>query len=268
MKTLLILLLVVTVSAEVIANPDYSIDVRISTIGTNVTYSLRKGPVPIAEIQKVVKEVAALSRSQTVHIIADEKTSMASLFTVSKSVHDAGLTNIIVSVFCSEDTSTQSNGVVRIAGMSLAVYNLHDFELQEIKPAQPSDSSDSEKAAESYHFGFKPGFYEAGHPQEDALWDALGKSSVTITLSGHAGITLPAKKGKGWDNNLSLEQLKKRLEGVSDIRQAIILEEKNFTGQDQLDQKVSHLLKKLGFKTIIIQVCHGQGTVIKEVITN
>lgn len=117
-------------------------------------------------------------------------------------------------------------------------------------------------------FDFKPGFYEAGHPQEDALWDALEKSSVIVTLSGHAGITLPAKTGKGWDNNLSIEQLKKRLEDVSDRRQAIILEEKNFTGQNQLDQKVASLLKELGFKTVVIQVCHGQGTVIERVIRN
>ena len=117
-------------------------------------------------------------------------------------------------------------------------------------------------------FDFKTGFYEAGHPQEKALWDALGKSSVTVTLSGHAGISLPSTTGKGWDNNLSIEQLKNRLEEVSDRRQATILEEKNFTGQDQLDQKVTALLKELGFKTVIIQRCNGQGTVVENVIRN
>ena len=117
-------------------------------------------------------------------------------------------------------------------------------------------------------FDFKPGFYEAGHAQEGALSDALKNSSVTITLSGHNGITLWSQKEKKWDNNLSIEELKNRLVGVADKRQANILEEKNFTGQNQLEQKVAKLLKELGFKTVIIQVAHGAGTEIEEVIRN
>ena len=117
-------------------------------------------------------------------------------------------------------------------------------------------------------FDFTPGFYEAGHQQEKALWDALGKSSVTVTLSGHAGISLPSKTGNGGDDKLSIEQLKKRLEDVSNRKQATIFEEKNFTGKNQLDQKGASLLKELGFKTVIIQIGHGQGTVIEDVIRN
>ena len=122
--------------------------------------------------------------------------------------------------------------------------------------------------ASQKQFGFKPGFYEAGDPQEVALENALEKSSVIVTLSGHAGITLPAKTGEGWDNNLSIEQLRERLQDITDRKQATILEEKNFTGQNQLDKKVANLLKELGFETIIIQICHGQGTVIEKVIRN
>lgn len=117
-------------------------------------------------------------------------------------------------------------------------------------------------------FNFSPGFYEARHPQEDAIWDALEKSSVTVYLSGHAGISLPTKTGKGWEENLSIEQLRKRIEEVADRRQSTILEGKNFTGENQADKKVIKLLKELGFKTIIVQGSHSRGTLIIKVIRN
>lgn len=117
-------------------------------------------------------------------------------------------------------------------------------------------------------FDFKPGFYEAGHPMEDALWEVLRRSSVTVTLSGHAGISFPAESGKGWESNISIEWLKARLKTITNRQQATILEEKNFTGQDQLDKKVVSLLRELGFKVIIIQVAHSFGTIIEDVIRN
>ncbi len=120
----------------------------------------------------------------------------------------------------------------------------------------------------SNQFNIKAGFYRVGDPREKAIWDILDKSSVTVTLSGHAGISLPAKTGKGWDNNLSIEQLRKRLESVSCRDQATVFEEKNVTGQSQLQKKVIALLKELGFKTIIIQTAHSAGIIIDEVIRN
>ena len=112
----------------------------------------------------------------------------------------------------------------------------------------------------------EPGFYEAGCPQEDAVYEFLNRSSVTVTLSGHAGISMPNEKG--WDNNISIKQLKARLEKIADKRQITILEEKNYTGQNQLDKKVVSLLKKLDFKIIIIQVAHSGGTIIEQIIKN
>ena len=75
-------------------NPDYGINVWISTAGTNVTYTSRKGPASLDEIQGLAKKWAALDPSLTVHLIADGRTSMAGLFTLSNAFCDAGLTNI------------------------------------------------------------------------------------------------------------------------------------------------------------------------------
>ena len=67
---------------------------------------------------------------------------------------------------------------------------------------------------------------------------------------------------------MSIERLRTRLSSINNRQQATIMEEKNFTGQNQLDKKVAALLKELGFKTVIIQVCDSQGTLIEEVINN
>ena len=113
-------------------------------------------------------------------------------------------------------------------------------------------------------FDFKPGLYELDHPKLHALDDALGESSVTVGLSGHAGISFPAnaKDGKG---GISIVQLRNRLEKILERRQATILLEKNFTGEFQLDKKVLSLLKELGFKIVIIRIAVSEGTYLAVV---
>lgn len=129
-------------------------------------------------------------------------------------------------------------------------------------------SEEKQKAADEAQFDFAPGDYEPGKPQTDALEAALEKSSVIVNLSWHAGISLPSETGKGWDNKLSIGQLKARLEKIKDKRQAKILEEKNYTGEGQEEEKVIKVMKELGFKTIIVQVCHSRFIVIDNVIKN
>lgn len=137
MKRLLILASAVVFAAMgATAAVDYVLNVWISTAGTNVTYVLGKSPASLDEVKAAVKRVAAMDPEQTVHVIADEKTSMAGLFALGHSIQVGGLTNIVVSVFCSTPRSTQSNGVERVTGMSLRIHDVYDFELQEIKNVQ------------------------------------------------------------------------------------------------------------------------------------
>lgn len=128
---------------------DYVVNVWILTTGTSVTYSLGKGPASLDAVRAVVKKVAALDPEQTAHVIADDKTSMASLFSLSKSIHDGGLTNIVVSVFFSASPSTPSNGGKQVDGMSLDIHLIHDFDIQETKGVQPTNAPYSDPAVRS-----------------------------------------------------------------------------------------------------------------------
>jgi len=123
------------------------------------------------------------------------------------------------------------------------------------------------KAEQGQLFTVKAGFYPAGDPNQTALWDSLGKSSLTITVSRQEEIKLCSKSDKTLDS-VSIEALKAYLEKTKDREQATIMGEKNYTGQNHLDEKIVELLRKAGFKTIIKQVANSQGTVIEKVIRN
>ncbi len=119
-------------------------------------------------------------------------------------------------------------------------------------------------------FPFKRGVYRIGHPAEDAIFKALRKSSVRVHLSWHHGISLPAETGtgKGWENKMTITRLKERLEKIKDKQQGTILIGKNYQSEQQLEEKVVAIMKKLGFKTIVVQGCYSQGIIIVEVIKN
>ena len=129
MKHWVIFLAVLVTVVSAWGNPDYGINVWISTKGTNVTYTSRHGPASLDEIKVSVKKMAVWEPSMAVHLIADERTTMAGLFTLSKAVYDAGLTNIVVSVFIDAHASQPSNKVEKIKGMSLSIHDVHDSEL-------------------------------------------------------------------------------------------------------------------------------------------
>ena len=136
MKKLILALSLSMAPVFAVGAVDYAVNVWISTAGANVVYSLGKGPSTLDEIQDAVRKVADLDPSQTVHLIANEKTAMASLFTLSKLILDAGLTNIFASVSIDADASQPSNGVIRMQGMSLDINDVHDYELEEIESVQ------------------------------------------------------------------------------------------------------------------------------------
>jgi len=72
-----------------------------------------------------------------------------------------------------------------------------------------------------------------------------------------------------WIDKRSIEELKTRLKKIKDRQQATILEGKGFTGQHKLSKKVIVLLKKLGFKIIIIRVANSHGAIeLRDVIRN
>ncbi len=50
------------------------------------------------------------------------------------------------------------------------------------------------------------------------------------------------------DNNLTLDQLKNRLETTEDKTQATIVLEKSFTGDNREDEAVAELLMQIGFE--------------------
>lgn len=110
------------------------------------------------------------------------------------------------------------------------------------------------------------GYYELDHPAESSVAEFPGKSKVSVWLSGHNGISLESASGEGWDNNLTLDQLKNRLEKTEDKTQAAIMLEKNFSGENKEDEAVSELLMQIGFETIVVQSCHSSATVIDKII--
>lgn len=114
----------------------------------------------------------------------------------------------------------------------------------------------------------KAGYYEIGHPEQDAVNEFLSKSTVAVWLSWHNGISIESSSGKGWDNNLTLEQLRRRLDNTEDKTQAAIVLEKNFTGEDKEDEAVAALLKQIGFETIVVQSYHSSAIVIDKIIQN
>lgn len=114
----------------------------------------------------------------------------------------------------------------------------------------------------------KAGYYESDHPDHAQIDDFLGKSTVTIWLSSHNGISMERNDRKGWDNNLTLDQLKTRIETTEDKSHASIMLEKNFTQDNKEDESVAELLTKLGFQTIVVQSSHSSATVIEKIIRN
>ena len=139
---------------------------------------------------------------------------------------------------------------------------------QQIKEGTTSATAvpSSEKQGTNETTTVKAGYYEMGHPDEIAVAEFLGKSSVAVWLSWHNGISLENSSGKGWDNKLTLDQLKERLETIVDKTQAVIVLEKNFTGENKEDEAVADLLVQLGFETIVVQSCHSNATVIDKII--
>ena len=124
----------------------------------------------------------------------------------------------------------------------------------------------SEKQGTNETTTVKAGYYEMGHPDESAVAEFIGKSSVAVWLSWHNGISLENSSGKGWDNKLTLDQLKERLETIDDKTQAVIVLEKNFTGENKEDEAVADILVQLGFETIVVQSCQSKATVIDKII--
>lgn len=131
-----------------------------------------------------------------------------------------------------------------------------------ISTAVPS----SEKRGSNESTNVKSGYYEVGHPDETEVAEFLRKSTVAVWLSWHNGISLENSSGNGWDHKLTLDQLKLRLETIGDKTQAVIVLEKNFTGEKKEDEAVADLLMQLGFETIVVQSCHSNATVIDKII--
>lgn len=117
-------------------------------------------------------------------------------------------------------------------------------------------------------FVLKAGLYCYDHPQAGKVDDALNKSSACVYLSWHNNISLPPADENGeWENNMSVEQLGKRLKQIANRQQITILKAKNYSKQSQLEEKVMPVLKELGFRTIIVQQAHSRATIIEKVIT-
>lgn len=115
---------------------------------------------------------------------------------------------------------------------------------------------------------FKAGYDESNHPDHAQIDELLRKSTVTVWLSGHNGISIERIDRKGWDRNLTLDQLKTRIETAADKSQASIVLEKNFTGENKEDESVAELLTQMGFETIVVESAHSSATVIDKIIRN
>ena len=133
MKRIVLFLFVIGVSTMSFSNPEYAVNVWISTSKTNVAYSMGKGPVSFGEIRDMVMKISRLDPSQTVHLIANDETSMRGVFDVSKVIYDGGLTNIHVSMFLRDPKPRPADtNIVRLIGMSMEVHCVHDSELLEV----------------------------------------------------------------------------------------------------------------------------------------
>jgi len=128
---------------EVPATVGGVLNVWISIVDTNVTYSLGKGPVSLRDVTTSVEKLAKNDPSQTVHVIADEKTPMASLFNLYKSIHAGGLMLIVVSVSRSSGSSTESHV---LGGVTMDMDDVHGAESQTIKNNQPTNAPDRERS--------------------------------------------------------------------------------------------------------------------------
>jgi hypothetical protein len=122
--------------------------------------------------------------------------------------------------------------------------------------------------ATTSQFPFGPGVYKEGHPQERAFWDAIYKASVWVFLSGPSEIGLPWQTKGGGANDITIEELRARLQMIPGRQQAIIHEDPSFTNQKRVEEKVVALLSELGFKTVIVKTWHENDAMIKKVINN
>ncbi|MEL6109645.1 MAG: hypothetical protein AAFU85_26855 [Planctomycetota bacterium] len=141
---------------------------------------------------------------------------------------------------------------------------------QGTEPASPTTQdtgvSSEEQPARDTAQAVTAGHYAVGHPEEASVAEFLRRSKVVVLLSGHNGITMESADGEGWDNQLSLDALRNRVEDAAEKTQATILLENNFAGDSNEDDDVVELLKQVGFETIVVQSSHSNATVIDRIV--